>query len=469
MPRSISLLLSRTSPPPYQGSVGFVNSAVAPILARRGWDATAFRPPPPGHTEEALLPFGLAGLLARPGGRSVADVALHDETGTAIRTPSRQWARQNMVLYHGLAYGAGAWMANPAIDLHCGNSPWLARVLRALLAFPDWQRRRCLDPRAFDIVTDVRLPVPCVAHPEGDPDLAHGMNVPPALRSLLDGPVLFGHALQPRKQDWMATLSILYGLNELARAHGTPRIKLLVADASLDPERRRILDSLLAPGGHRCDDFFVAVPHLNQRALFRVMRACRFGLAYNRFPEPFGFYVLESVHNGCPVYTNGAGNNRFVLPPEHGIVVHETAAMANSSTAEAYRAVAERIHADLARPDEVRARCRRGAAVIDRTWSPAAFEDSLVEALDRLERPLPPEPAFDALEVVLSPLVRSLDLASGRSLNDYASGVLDPASTALVRQLLGKRCGDLASGEMERIEAAHGLFRRGILTLSRKE
>jgi hypothetical protein len=417
-----------------------------------------------------MLPFGLADLHTRYRAGGIADVALYDDAGTTTRVPGRQWAKKNVVLYHGLVFGAGAWMMNPEIDLHCANSPYLARVLRALFAFPDWSRRRCLDPRAFGIVTDVRLPVPCVAEPDGSPDLAHGFDIVPALQNLLESNLILGHALQPRKQDWVATVGVLYCLNQLAKARGTPRIKLLVSDASLDPERRRTLDSFLAQSGNRCDDFFVPLPPLNQRALFRVMRACRFGLAYNRFPEPFGFYVLESVHNGCPVYTNGVGNNRFLLPPDHGIAVHETPEMSGSANSlpsmGAYQGVAETIYADMARPDEVRARCLRGGMLIDQTWSVAAFEQSLVEALDRLERPVPQEPVFDELEIVLSPLVRSLDFGSGRCLNDYGSGMLHPESTALIRQLLGQRCGALKSSEMERIEAEHGFFRHGILTLA---
>jgi hypothetical protein len=469
MPRSISLLLSRTGGPPYQGSVGFVNDAILPILQRHGWHANLFRPPAREGAEEAMLPFALAASHARHDGRGIVDVALHDAAGTAIRTPGRHWARRHAVLYHGLAYGTGAWMTNPDIDLHCANSPYLARVLRALLAFPDWSRRRCLNSRVFGAVTDIRLPVPCIAEPDGDAGFAYGADLPPPLLGLFDSDLILGHALQPGKQDWIATLSILYVLNGLARSHRTPRIKLLVSEASLGPDNRRMLDALLAQSGSRCDDFFVPVPHLKQRALFRLMRACRFGLSYNKFPEPFGFYVLESVHNGCPVYTNGAGNNRFLLPPEHGITVLETAAMSGTASGppgpDAYRVVAETIHSDLIRADEVRARCRRGALLIDRTWSLAAFEQSLVSALESLEQSPVPEPEFDALEIALSPLVRSLDLESGRSLNDYASGQLEPASVAAVRRLLGQRCADVDGAEMERLEALHGLFGRGILTL----
>ena len=469
MPRSISLLLSKTGGPPHHGSVGYVNDAIGPLLERQGWDVRSFQPPQRGRNEEAMLPFGLAAALAREHGAGIADVALYDATGATVRTLDRQWARKQVVLYHGLAYGTGAWMTNPGIDLHCANSPYLARVLRSLFAFPDWRNRRCLNPAAIDRIVDVSLPVPCVDSPDGSPGLSHGSDIPPVLQRQFGGDLILAHAVQHDKQDWIATLSIMFWLNELAKTHRTPRVKLLVSEFSLGPEQRNAFDSMLAGSGSRCDDLFIPVPHLDQRALFRAMRACRFGLAYNTFPEPFGFYVLESVHNGTPVYTNGAGNNRFLLPPGHGIVVQETAEMAgtfeNPPAPAAYRSVAERIHADLARPDALREDCHRGAALIDRTWSLAAFGRSLADALDLLDRPAPAVPLFDEMEIALSPLVRSFDPVSGRILDDYASGQLDPDAVGLVGRLLGRRCADLDGAEMARIEETHGLFRRGILTL----
>lgn len=473
MHRSISLLLSRTGGPPHQGSVGYVNDAIAPLLARAGWDVRAFVPPGHEGTQESMLPFGLAAAHAAHDAAGPARIALHDGAGATIRAPSRDWAERHVVLYHGLAYGTGTWLANPAIDLHCANSPYLARVLRALLAFPDWRRRRCLDARAFDIVTDLRLPVPCVEAPDGSRGMMQGVDLPPALDRLLHGGSTFGHALQPGKQDWIPTLSILHWLNECARGAGAAPVRLLVAEASLTPGVRQWIDSLLAMAGRRWSDFFVPVPHLNQPALFRLIRACRFGLAYNAFPEPFGFYVLESVHNGCPVYTNGAGNNRFLLPEDHGIVVAETAAMAGTlqgpPAPDVFRGVAERIWKDLARAGEVHAACARGKQLIDSTWSHAAFGHDLLGALERACTTVHATHDFEALEIGLSPLVRVLDFETGQLLDDYANGVLDAGARALVRQLLGRRCADLDSAEMERIESAHGLFRRGILALRPKE
>lgn len=469
MSRSISLFLSRTGGPPYQGSVGYVNDAIGPILERKGWTVRSFRPPPIGSNEEALLPFGLAAQHVRHDSNGRPDIVFYDCAGTTIRTPDRTWGGKHVVLYHGLVYGTGSWMTNTAIDLHCANSPYLARVLRALFMFPDWRRRRLLNPYACSAVTEICLPVPCVKMPDGDPGFAHGADVPAELLGLSDGQAILGHALQPGKQDLMGTLSILYWLNLLARKHGRPRVMLLISESSLSSESWKALDAMLSGTGFTCRDFFIPVPHLKQQALVRLMRICRFGLAYNRFPEPFGFYVLESVHNGCPVYTNGVGNNRFLLPPGHGIVVQETPAMAGAPQApvepDAYRSVAEAIYADLDRPEEIRANCRRGAMLIDRTWSMAAFEQSLMTAMARLDETPVCEPAFEDLEIALSPLVRSLDLETGHSLNDYANGILDRDACAAVRQMLGQSCSDLDSKEMAQIEDRHRLFANGILTL----
>ncbi|GAB3352270.1 hypothetical protein [Lysobacter tyrosinilyticus] len=470
MTGSIALMLSKTGGPPFHGSVGYVNDAIGPILSRHGWRVRAFDAPRGDLGEEAMLPFALGNQLAALDGATAPDVALFDGAGTSIRTPTRAWSKRNVMLYHGLVYGTGAWMTSTDIDLHCANSPYLQRTLHAIFAIPNWRGRSCLNPHGMRALADIQLPVPCVESPDGHPGFGYGADIPPQILRGFDSDVVWGHALQPGKQDWFATLSVMYWLNQLRSGPGAKRIKLLVSESSLTPDHRAALDAMLAPGGRSCDDYFVRVPNLNQRALFRLMRSSRFALAYNRFPEPFGFYVLESVHNGCPVYTNGVGNNRFLLPPDHGITVLETPAMVPETDgrreAAAYRIVAERILADLDRSDDVGAQCRRGRALIDERWSLAAFERSLLAALDRLECPLPPEPDFEALEVQLSPLVRSIDPGSGRSLNDYASTTLRPDSAALLQQLLGRRCSELASDEMERIESTHGLFARGLLTLS---
>ncbi|BAV98508.1 hypothetical protein [Lysobacter enzymogenes] len=469
MADTIALMLSQSGGPPFH-SVGYVNHAIGPILTRNGWDVRSFEPPRNDLGEEAMLPYGLAGQLTRFDADAPPHIALFDATGTAARSPARGWARHNAVLYHGLAYGAGAWIANPAVDLHLANSPYLADVLRSLFAFPNWRQRRVLNPRGLMRTKSIRLPLPSVEYPDGHPGFAHGADLPPALlRELDSGATVWGHALQPGKQDWLATLSILYWLNEL-RTAPLPPIRLFVSEHSLTEDVRRGLDAMLAPAGRSCADYFVRVPHLSQAALFRLMRGCRFGLAYNRFPEPFGFYVLESVHQGCPVYTNGVGNNRHLLPAEHGINVYENFDMVEDAGGQrdpvAWRGVAERILRDLGQGDVVRVQCERGASVIKSTWNLDNFENDLTEVLRDLDGAMEPQIDFDAMRVRLGSVVRGVDAATGRCLSDYAHCRLVPEAMEAVVRLQGRLCRELQAGEMERVEREFGLFVSGVLTVA---
>ncbi len=469
MSKSIALLLSKTGGPPFHGSVGYVNDAIAPILARRGWDTRAFAPPR-GQGQEALLPLTLASQLAALDGDARPDVALYDAAATSVvRAPSRGTARRNAMLYHGLAYGAGSWMGSADVDLHLANSPYLARVLRAFFAFPNWQRRECLNPAGLQAVVDLPLPLPCVEEPDGHPGFTIGAELPAHVRRALDGDVIWGHALQPGKNDWFATLAILVWLDMLRGAARLPRIALLIPQGALGRELRAALDGMLPPG-RSCDDYFLEVPLLRQCALFEVMRACRFGLAYGPVPESFGFYALESVHNGCPFHTNGAGNLRFLLPAGHGLRVHENFDMVPGPQGEqdpsAYRAVAERILSDLARPQAVADECARGAALIRERHSLDAFGRALGDALDTLDSPRPAPPTFDDMHVQLSPLVRAMDPATGGVHCDYASTTLAPDALAALRQLVGQPCSALDGRDMHALESSHRLFARGLLSLA---
>lgn len=470
MADTIALMLSQSGGPPFH-SVGYVNHAIGPILSRNGWNVRSFEPPRNDLGEEAMLPYGLAGQISRLDGDAPPHIALYDATGTAVRSPERGWARHNVVLYHGLAYGPGAWMANPAVDLHLANSPYLARVLQSLFAFPNWRQRRVLNPRGLMRTKSIRLPLPSVECRDGHPGFAHGVDLPPALlRELDSGATVWGHALQPGKQDWLATLSILYWLNEL-RTAPVPRIRLFVSEHSLTEDVRRGLDAMLAPAGRSCADYFVRVPHLSQAALFRLMRGCRFGLAYNRFPEPFGFYVLESVHQGCPVYTNGVGNNRHLLPAEHGINVYETFDMVEDARGQrdpvAWRGVAERILRDLGEGDVARAQCECGARVIESTWNLGNFESDLTQVLTDHEDAVEPQIDFDAMRVRLGPVVRGLDAETGRCFCDYSSRRLAQGAVEAIAWLQSQLCGELQASEMEQMEGEFGLFASGILTVAR--
>lgn len=461
--RSADAMLGGPIRPPFAGSVAVTNAQLAATLTELGY-ATR-RLPTPRLTQ--AIPLGHADTLVRRGAGPAVDLALYDDEGLSVRPPSRRWARRTAILCHGVLKNPGAWLGNPEIDLFIANSPYLAAVVRSLLALPDWRHRACLDARAFDIVTEIRLPLPCIVHEDGLADFG-GAEVPVEILKLCDEGVALGHALQRGKADWFATLSILFHLNLRARAEGAGPIRLVVLEADLTRRVRAEIEATLEGADFGLEDLFAPVPHLSQPALFTLMRRCRFGLAYNTFPEPFGFQVLESIHNSCPIYTNGIGNNRHLLPEAHGIEVLEDSAMAlDPGSSAPYAKVADTIFADLGDPQSTRERCARGRELIRSTWSQAAFRQSLALALDRLDGPLPPAADFESLVIAPSPLVRGLDLDTGAVLCDHANQVLTPDRRRRAAELLGRRCGDLSSVESNALEDLQSLFLQGVLTLFR--
>lgn len=469
--RSVSLQLSKTGGPPSNGSVGYVNDCIAGTLAANGWDVRAFSPPQavPAGAQESMIPLALADARLRHGRAGRARLAIHDGAGLSIRTPSRQWAERHMVLHHGLAYGPGAWLGNDAIDLHVANSPYMARSLRAIFGMPDWSARTVLDPAGFARIMDIPLPVPCVAWPDGDPGFTIGADLPDVVRRAADTGVVLGHSLQPGKQDLMATVAVMFWLNDTLRRTNGGRALLVISEESLPPEHRRGIDAMLAGTGLDCASIFLPVPLLRQRALFELFRLARFGLAYNLFPEPFGFYALESVHVGCPIYTNGAGNNRFLLPAGHGIEVIETDAMAADASGRiepaAFADVAQAIHAGLRDPASIAAACARGRARIDATWSTDAFDAGLMRAVDRALVDGADAPAFEDLRVTYAPTFRSLDSRSGQVRSDYASLRLPTEAVALVEAVLGRCTADLHPEDIDAL-TRHRLFETGVLALT---
>ena len=459
--RSADAMLGGPVDPPFAGSVAVSNAQLAAALTQLGY-ATRRLPTPRLRDD---IPLVHAETLARRRAGAPVDLALYDDEGLAVRPPSRRWARRTAVVCHGVLKNPGAWLGNPEIDLFIANSPYLADVIRSLLAVPDWRSRTCLDPRAFDIVTDLRLPLPCVAHPDGQPDFA-GDEVPSDVLKLYDQGVVLGHALQPGKADWFATLAILFHLNLRAREEGAPPVRLVVFRGDLDRRVRAQIEATLDGSAFGLEDLFAPVPQLAQPALFTLMRRCRFGLAYNTFPEPFGFQVLESVHNGCPVFTNGIGNNRHLLPEGYGITVLEDPAMVLDPESSApYAQVADSIFSDLGDPEASRARCARGRAVIGASWSEGSFRDSLTHALARLDRPAAQAADFETLVIAPSPLVRALDLDTGAVLCDRANQVLAPDRCRRLTGILGRRCADLWLEDPEVIDEIQSFFRQGVVTL----
>ncbi|QRO01978.1 hypothetical protein JRI60_24650 [Archangium violaceum] len=458
---------------PYSSASGFLNAQLAEELSQSGYTCDGFyrQHPVPGN---GLIPLATADRIRRLRARPPADLAVYCDRGLAMHPPGRELASRTLVLFHGLMGSPASWLGTPAIDRYCVLSGYMEEVLTSLLAMPDWSRRRCLEPRAFHAVSRLTPALPCVEHPDGDPRMKGG-ELPEHLRRLLEGEDVIGHALQPFKADWQAVTAILLNLNGMALEHGLGRrFRLAIVEedfaqvaqafASKSPESEAAQAGLDAMG-LTLEDVLVPVGHLSQAALFQLFRAARFGLAYNVFPEPFGFYVLESVFNGCPVYTNGIGNNRHALPPGHGLHVREGVGMAFGDVG-AYAEVAAHIFEDVRAPQANAAACLRGREHILRTFTREAFSRDVEACLRRLEGPEPEPLAFETLEVQPSPLVRGMD-EEGHVVSDFAHVTLEPEEMRLLGEVRGHRAGEVLARSIPQseLELLQGLFSKGVVAL----
>ncbi|NBD11330.1 MULTISPECIES: glycosyltransferase [Corallococcus] len=458
---------------PFRTASGVINGLIQEDLRQQGHEVNAHFKHRPGGPDTPM-PVATADRLRRIQAEPPADLAIFCDHGLWIHPPGPAIARRSAVIFHGLVGGQSLWLGNPAVDLYCAYSGYMREVLISLLTMPDVRRRTCLDPSGFDKVVDFHAGLPCVASATGDSRM-QGAQIPERVQQALDAGDVLGHALQPRKPDWYAVLNILVHLNLQSREANGPRYRLIV-----DAEDFALIDysythgfpfdvsaarSMLDAMGFTLADLLIPVRFLNQAALFRLFELTKFGLSFNVYPEPFGFYPMESVYQGCPVYTNGIGNNRFGLPPGHGVRVFDNVDMAFGDPF-SFQEVANAILEDVRSRDRVTQECARGREFITRHFDRDSFTRTWRECLARLDAPKPEPRPFESLHVKQSPMVRKVDEDTGRVVSDFERLTLEPRELALLKAAVDRPMGDVLRdmGEADQ-DLLQGLFSRGVLTL----
>lgn len=469
-------LLRHPPGPPYQGAVAIINAMLREILADLGYETSCV-------SRLRNVNSDISDWVPLPAARAVhrmqsdpVDLEIRDNTSLHFFPPSHRGARRNVLFLHALLSPGEQWFGNDFIDRYWANSEYLARLLVSFLSLPDWGRGRLFDPRAFSIVSSVTLPLPLLEMPEAL--IEHGSGeLPAAALAAMESDDLLGHCVTG-KLDQRATYAILLGLNQMALRGGIGRRFRLFVESWLYDDLRRLLQDMpladmppefrplrayLAHLGLTIDDILIPIPLLAQSASFAILRACHFGLQYHWLPEAFGLFPLESICHGCPIYTNGAGNLRYLLPADCGINVVETEDMVFGDPA-AYLPVVERIFQDtVVNPAPAREACRRGAEHIAARYTKKALRRDLEARLGELDAPLS-EHGLDAARIVLSPLVRSWNPETRRIISDRQSLELPPESAGLLHEILGQRCGDLdCRRSAAAMAAVDGLFDQGII------
>lgn len=407
------------------------------------------------------------------------DLAFYCDGGVQICPPSRRNARHNVIFFHGMARNVGIWSTNSDIDLYLANSPYLAELLQGLLTMPRWQNGWCIDAKSYYSVKPIRLGLPWLSASNLDKEDHEALSqLTPAVKQAIEEGDLLGHALQPGKSDRIAHLEIMLHLSRVAAEQGR-KARLLVTEMDfasfgtylMDPTNQWALrfHGQLKQAGLELEDLMIPTPRLPRKQLFRIFQSCAFGLSYNVVPEAFGIYVLESVFHGCPVYTNGSGNMRHVLPENNGIHVIESEDMVFGAR-NGYTDVAVRIlHDSAAGLDATKKACIRGRDFILKNYCHDAMKKDLAECLSSLDhkdqsfvKTLDP----GRLTIRLGPLVRSWNQLTGALITDLLNEILPPHKQALIHGILGRKGDDVITelGTTD-LGVVDELFCAGILAL----
>jgi hypothetical protein len=410
---------------------------------------------------------------------NAVDLAFYCDGGVQICPPSRKNARHNVIFFHGMSRNVGIWSSNTDVDLYLANSRYLAEVLQGLLAMPRWQSGWYIDAKTYYSVKSIRLGLPwlstsCLDHG----DRTELSQLPAAVEQAIKDEVLLGHSLQPGKSDKFAHLEIMLYLSRVSAEQGR-KARLLVTEVDfaslesylLDPTNPWALrlDDQLKQEGLRLKDLLIPMPRLPRNQLFRIFQSCTFGLSYNVVPEAFGIYVLESVFHGCPVYTNGSGNMRHVLPENNGINIIESEAMVFGARKGYNEVGAQILHDSAEGRDTMKKACIRGREFILKNYCHDTMKKDLSACLSSLDhkeqgsiKTLDP----GQLTIRLGPLVRSWNHLSGAIISDLANEVLPPHKQALIHEILGRKgddvITDLGTTDLAMVDE---LFCAGILAL----
>ena len=408
---------------------------------------------------KATIPFGgSCGLVARSLRHSLRD---HDHAVHEMLVPTRDKTSAITLPQRGARSGRGVhvvfeelfprcvpneqFLQHPSLvffNLACFRLPehcsadgliFNSRYLMECFRYEAFTKNATPPPMTY-----ASLELPLHDFPDGYP--SYGDRIDRKALGLLADQVYLGHALRLRKFDCFATLSIMHHLNQLAAARSSKRFLLLVPALDFPALQAALRDMPIPPD---TIESFLPVGHLDNRSVISVMRLAKFGLCYDTFVEAFGFYPVESVYCGCPVFTNGNGNLRHLLPANAGIEVREDFPMyfgPIEARVRAYRSVADRVFR-VATEGDGPGLCRRGIRYIDQHYSRAAFGQQIgrmIRAVHERRRTgaVRKRPADAARVARVSPYLRMADWKRGRFVTDLGQVEVAAPVAARWRQLL---------------------------------
>lgn len=249
---------------------------------------------------------------------------------------------------------------------------------------------------------------------------------------------LIGHSLRPFKHDYLYTLEVLDRINVMAKKGNKRGALLCVPEITY----KQFLEEGRNNGiSQEVIGNLIPLPAINNKTLRKLMSVCDFSLCFDNVLEAFGFYPLESVAEMCPVYSNGSGNIRFLLPAGAGIEVYNNLKVHFGNASERKSALDEIGRAIYISIDSGKGKssCLRGQKFIQKYYSEKKMTSTfkkLLKVSTRKKSHNFEEEFTGKAEIVLSPYVRQADLRKRQFITDL--GAVSLPSNIQCESLLGK-------------------------------
>jgi hypothetical protein len=451
---------------PFQSASGALNTYLAQYLQRHDYSVSVI------PVQSSYVPLNVLGVLSKITTLGSVDLAVYCDLTHWIEAIKVIPAKRTLVFFHGLVGTPLVWLTT-RLDSLCCNSGWTVGVLRSIGGYPLWDTSTLACPDIFQRSFQIRCPVPALGYPNG---AIIGEALSDEMFDTLAGDASICGLDSFWEADDYVHCNIIVALNWVAREYADRRVyRLLVQPGKLEAVQRwleagssdqhQALRTKLETIGLRLSDVFYPLPatRLMQSDLFRLMKICRFALMFNKIPESFGLMPLECVLNDCPVHTNGSGNIRYLLPPSHGITVHDALPDQDVSqwSTEVARSIYERslmASAGVTR----RAECSRGRVYIHETYSVDAFEQDMGRALCLDSTPA--GPTLHDLVLAKGPLVRRWDPGNTAIVCDTGTVRLTSSQSQKAAGLLGSTAAELFSSSSADQDLLSSLWRKGLLT-----
>jgi hypothetical protein len=444
---------------PFNGSLGIGNKYIHDALTAAGATVDVVLHPPEnvGHN---LIPMESACAVARLRGSAPPDLRLFIDRVLRTVGPDARSSTKNVVYFHGLVFGPSIYLQQSFTGF-CLNSRYLMETLLTLLYFPCDDDRLSCKIAGSPVVGAVPMVAPCLDFPDGYPSYGRAH---PLSERLETGNFLLGHALRPDKPDPFAFAAILTHLDRRCRKEGFEGAKAFLPETDCWRIAARAAG---LPHRVEVDRLFHPMEVLQNPDLYRLIKSTAFGLCYDNFPEPFGIYPLDSVFLGVPVFTNGVGNLRHLLPADHGLDVFDRAEFyfgSPKSRFEAYDQVAERILKSVT-SGRGRHDCAFGHDYIRENYSPDLFKQRMARFLTACRNFGEAKIiSTEARKLRLSPAVRAWDVKDARVISDFKTTELSPEQNRFLNDHLGQSA-ELLTKDKDR-KILLNLYRLGVVTLA---